>query len=68
MFFAGLWLPRADMPAALQAVSDLTPLGAAVGAIQSALLQGFPPVASLLTLLAYAVAFGWLAVRSFRWE
>ncbi len=68
MFFAGLWLPRPDMPAALRDVSNFTPLGAAVEAIQSALQTGFPPVTSLLVLLAYAVIAWWLAVRSFRWE
>lgn len=68
MFFAGLWLPRAYMPIVLRDVSNLTPLGAAVVAIQSALQTGFPPVSSLLVLVAYAVVFGWLAVRFFRWE
>jgi ABC-2 type transport system permease protein len=68
LFFAGLWLPRAEMPAALRYVSDLTPLGAAVDAAQSAMLRGFPPVAPLLVLAAYAVVFAALAVRFFRWE
>lgn len=68
LFFAGLWLPRPAMPALLQDISNLTPLGAAVEAIQSALRTGFPPVASLLVLVAYAVIFGWLAMRFFRWE
>jgi ABC-2 type transport system permease protein len=68
MFFAGLFLPRAEMPAALRDISDFTPLGAAVQAIQSALLDGFPPIAPLLVLSAYAVIFGALAVRFFRWE
>jgi ABC-2 type transport system permease protein len=68
MFFAGLFIPRAEMPRALVDVSDFTPLGAAVQAIQSALQHGFPPVAPLLVLPAYAVIFSALAVRSFRWE
>lgn len=68
MFFAGLFLPRAEMPRALLDVSNFTPLGAAVQAIQSALLNGFPPVAPLLVLPAYALIFGALAVRFFRWE
>jgi ABC-2 type transport system permease protein len=68
MFLAGLFLPRAEMPRALLDISNLTPLGAAVQAIQSALLDGFPPVAPLLVLPAYAVIFGALAVRFFRWE
>jgi ABC-2 type transport system permease protein len=58
LFFAGLWLPRAEMPKALLDISNFTPLGAAVQAIQSALLDGFPPIAPLLVLPAYAGIFG----------
>ena len=68
MFFAGLWLPRAAMPPVLQDVSNYTPLGAAVQAIQASMLQGFPPIAPLLVLAGYAVVFGYLAKRFFRWE
>ena len=68
MSFAGLLFPRAEMPRALLDASNLTPLGAAVQAIQSALLDGFPPISPLLVLPAYAVIFGALAVRFFRWE
>jgi ABC-2 type transport system permease protein len=68
MFFAGLWLPRAMMPAVLADISNYTPLGAAVEAMQDSMLQGFPPVAPLLVLAGYALAFGFLAKRFFRWE
>jgi ABC-2 type transport system permease protein len=68
MFFAGLWLPRALMPDVLVTISNYTPLGAAVEAIQDSMLQGFPPTAPLLVLAAYALAFGFLARRFFRWE
>lgn len=68
MFFAGLWLPRALMPAVLQDVSNYTPLGAAVEAIQDSMQTGFPPAAPLLVLAGYAVVFGLLARRLFRWE
>jgi ABC-2 type transport system permease protein len=68
MFFAGLWLPRAAMPGPLLDISNYTPLGAAVEAIQDSMQQGFPPAAPLLVLAAYAVAFGFLARRFFRWE
>ena len=68
MFFAGLFLPRAEMPGPLLEISNLSPLGAAVQAVQSALLEGFPPTAPLLVLPAYAVIFSALAVRFFRWE
>ena len=68
MFFAGLWLPRQVMPPILRNVSDGTPLGAAVQALQTAAHEHFPPVWVLLVLACYAALFGWLAVRSFRWE
>jgi len=58
----------AEMPRALLDVSHLTPLGAAVQAIQSSLLDGFPPIEPLLVLAAYAILFSALAVRFFRWE
>jgi ABC-2 type transport system permease protein len=42
LFFAGLWLPRAIMPAVLLDISNYTPLGAAVEAIQDSIRTGFP--------------------------
>jgi ABC-2 type transport system permease protein len=68
LFFAGLWLPRALMPHILQVISDYSPLGAAVEAIQDSMLTGFPPARPLLVLVAYAVVFGFAARRFFRWE
>jgi ABC-2 type transport system permease protein len=68
MFFAGLWLPRALMPNVLLDISNYTPLGAAVQAIQASMQTGFPPAAPLLVLAGYAVVFGYLARRFFRWE
>jgi len=68
MFLSGLYYPVQLMPGVLQAISHFSPLGAAVAAIQDAMLQGFPPAEPLLVLLAYAVVFGFLAKRFFRWE
>jgi ABC-2 type transport system permease protein len=68
LFFAGLWLPRALMPHILQVISDYSPLGAAVEAIQDSMQTGFPPARPLLVLVAYAVVFGFAARRFFRWE
>jgi ABC-2 type transport system permease protein len=68
MFFAGLWLPRALMPSFLLDISNYTPLGAAVQAMQASMQTGFPPAAPLLVLAGYAVVFGYLARRFFRWE
>jgi ABC-2 type transport system permease protein len=68
MFFSGLWLPVPDMPMVLQHISHATPLGAAYGALQNATLGQWPTWLQLVTLAAYAVAFGLAAARLFRWE
>ena len=68
IFFAGLWWPRELMPGVLQGVSSFTPLGAAVEAMQDSMQGQFPPALPLLVLVAYAVVFGFLAKRLFRWE
>jgi ABC-2 type transport system permease protein len=68
LFFAGLWLPRALMPPVLQDISNYSPLGAAVEAIQDSMQTGFPSARPLLVLVAYAVVFAVAARRFFRWE
>ncbi|MGO9301238.1 MAG: hypothetical protein ACLQEG_13005 [Acidimicrobiales bacterium] len=68
LFFAGLWVPRAQTTPVLRNIGDWTPLGAAVQALQRSTQAGFPTAQSLLVLAAYAAIFALLAVRSFRWE
>jgi ABC-2 type transport system permease protein len=68
MFFAGLWLPIANMPATLQHISHATPLGAAVQALTDSVQGHWPTWLQLVTMAAYAVAFGLAAARWFRWE
>lgn len=68
MFFAGLWLPIAQMPAVLRHVSHATPLGAAVQALQDAAHGHWPHTLQLVAMAAYAVAFGVAAAKLFRWE
>lgn len=68
MFFAGLWVPRAVMPDALRHISDFTPLGAAVQALQDSARGHFPHALHLAVLAGYAVVFGIAATRLFRWE
>lgn len=68
LFLGGLWLPRAQMPAWLRGISDYTPMGAAVEAIQDSIQGTFPPLAALLILAGYAVILGFLATRYFKWE
>jgi ABC-2 type transport system permease protein len=45
-----------------------SPGGAAVRAILYSVFHQAPPVATLLTLVGYALVFGFAAVRYFRWE
>jgi ABC-2 type transport system permease protein len=68
MFFAGLWIPRAAMGDTLRSISDLTPLGAGVGALQDAMAGTFPDVGHLAVMAAWAVAAAVVATRLFRWE
>jgi ABC-2 type transport system permease protein len=68
MFFAGLWIPQAQMPAGLRRVGDDTPLGAAVAALQHSMSGQWPSASGLAILVGYTVVFGVLAWRLFRWE
>ncbi|HEU5419539.1 MAG TPA: ABC transporter permease [Streptosporangiaceae bacterium] len=68
MFFAGLWLPIAAMPALLQHISHATPLGAGVQALSDTWQGHWPHPMNLVTLAIYAVVLGAGAARLFRWE
>jgi ABC-2 type transport system permease protein len=68
LFLGGLWLPRAEMSAGLRTVSDYSPLGAAVQAMQNTISGTMPPTRFLLVLVGYAAVFGYAAVRQFAWE
>ena len=68
MFFAGLWLPIAQMPSLLRHISHATPLGTAVQSLQDAAQGHWPHPLNLVAMAAYAVVFGLAAARLFRWE
>jgi len=68
MFFSGLYYPVQLMPAVIQDISNYTPLGAAVQAISDSWVGQFPPAQPLLVLAGYALVFGFLAKRFFKWE
>jgi ABC-2 type transport system permease protein len=68
LFFAGLWLPRAGMPAVLRQISDFTPLGAGVQSLQNAAAGSWPQPLHLAVMMGWAVAAGLAAVKLFRWE
>ena len=68
LFFAGMWFPRQEMSGVLQEISNVTPLGAVVEAIQDSMQGQFPPAEPLLVLAGYALVFALIAKRFFRWE
>ena len=67
MFLAGLWVPQAEMPHALRTISEWSPLGAGVHAVQQA-IAGHWAATNLLALVAYTVVCAAAASRLFRWE
>lgn len=67
-FFAGIWLPRSEMPDVLLTISDLTPLGAGVQSLQDAAGGNWPQMLHVIVLLAWTIVAGGLAARFFRWE
>ena len=68
LFFAGVWIPRTIMPDGLRTISDLTPLGSAVQAIDDSWFGTTPDVMNLAVMAVYAVVVGSIAVKMFRWE
>jgi ABC-2 type transport system permease protein len=68
MFFAGLWTPQATMPAMLRHIGGYTPLGAAVPALQDAMIGRWPQPVGLAVLGAYGLVFALSSVRFFRWD
>ncbi len=68
LFFSGLYVPRPLMGSVMRDIGDWTPSGAAVHALEDSMLGTFPAAQLLLVLAAWALVFGALAVRLFRWE
>ncbi|UJA21720.1 ABC transporter permease [Thermoleophilia bacterium SCSIO 60948] len=68
MFLGGLWIPREEMGATLVQISDLTPVGAAVGAIGQASSGSFPDAGLLAVMAVWAVGATIVAAVNFRWE
>jgi ABC-2 type transport system permease protein len=67
-FFAGLWIPRDSMTGTLRTISDFTPLGAGVQALQDATSGDWPQLLHLAVMLGWTIVAGGLAARYFRWE
>jgi ABC-2 type transport system permease protein len=68
LFFAGVYFPRDGMPDALRAVSDATPTGSGVQAMQDALAGTWPQPFNLAILAAWIVVSGAAAVKLFKWQ
>ena len=56
------------MPDLLRGISQATPTGAAVQALNEAFAGQFPPLVPLLVLAGYSAVFAAVATRWFRWE
>lgn len=68
MLLAGLWFPREAMPEPMRRISDLSPGGAGVDAIQQAWFGSGVPVSDLAVLAGFTAAVGGLAALAFRWD
>lgn len=68
MFLAGVYVPREQMPHALQQVSTYTPLGATLQTLRDSWSGSTPRPGHLAIMAAYAVVAGLVAARTFRWE
>lgn len=68
LFFGGLWAPRATMGDVLRHISDFTPLGAGVQAMQDGAAGHWPQMLHLGVMVGWTIVAGGLAARYFRWE
>jgi ABC-2 type transport system permease protein len=68
MFFAGLWVPQQQMGPTLRAISQYTPLGAAVPSIIHSDFGIWPGTVHLLVLAGYTLIMLRIAIRFFRWD
>ena len=68
MLLAGLWFPREGMPDLMRRISDFSPGGAGVDALQQAWFGSGAPVSNLAVLAGFTVVVGGLAAVTFRWD
>ncbi len=68
LFVGGVWIIHDVMPDGLRRISDLTPVGAAVQAMDDAWFAGTVSATHLIVMVVYTVVVGLLAIRVFRWE
>ena len=68
LFFAGIWLPKEQMPDTLSRIGDFTPLGAFRESLEATWTGSAPDTVMLATMAAIALVAGAAAARIFRWE
>jgi ABC-2 type transport system permease protein len=68
LLLAGVYFPREVMPEGLRRVSDLSPAGAGVQALQDAWSGAMPSGSSLAVMAVFGIGAGLAATRLFRWE
>ncbi len=68
MFLSGLWVNPAQVGDPLRTIMYYSPSGAAVRAVLDSAFNGGLSYAALLTMAVYAIIFGFVAIRYFRWE
>jgi ABC-2 type transport system permease protein len=68
LFFAGIWLPKEQMPSTLSRIGDFTPLGAFRESLEATWTgSGLDPL-MLATMAGLVLVAGGAAARSFRWD
>lgn len=68
LFFAGVWLPRNQMPELLGRISDYTPLGATSQMLQTSWAGGVPQPLQLVAMGGITLLLSVVAARLFRWQ
>ena len=68
LFLSGVYFPRGAMSGALLTISDLSPSGAGVQALQDAWGGSMPSASNLAVMAAFAIGGSLLAARLFKWE
>jgi len=68
LFLSGVYFPRGAMSGALLTISDLSPSGAGVQALQDAWGGLMPSPSNLAVMAAFAIGGSLLAARLFKWE
>ncbi|GII97122.1 ABC transporter permease [Sinosporangium siamense] len=68
LFVAGMWLPRENMPGALQVIGDVFVVGPFAEALHTTWLGQAPQIHNVAIMAAAVVICGVLATKLFRWE